>query len=354
MATSTGALTRRQNNLPAVPLDLFQQIDQATAKASASFLSASAQQNIMAALELADGIEKLRQLFSEPEIQQRIQKLQDTPLGFRTDRDPSIINKKTGQPNKPYDWSVVREAVIEALLRGLQLVGNQFNIIAGRFYCTKEGFEALIKNQSAVANFKPIIGVPHSKSGGVIILCSATWLQNGDSHSLEVEIPVKATDSSTADQLMGKATRKFLSRCYQQMSGNSMPDGDAEVATVSISGADVIPLPSVAETAAHVATLTLEQQEQILTSIGRVLTETGVETFLKDMPQTFGVNELPEIPAEKFTTIMQGIGNNACRDRWNRGCSAKTGEQIITLLEPTDDNGVTIVDLPDAVEEELV
>lgn len=220
-------IQRRGGTLPAVPTETAQALEEASTRAIAAFAGATNGGSILAALDVAKGIEDLRALFSQPEIQARVVALQDTPLGFRTDRDPRIVNRKTGQPNQPYPYEVVRDAAIEAGLRGLQLVGNQFNIIAGRFYGTKEGFEFLMRKLPNVSDFRPIIGIPQSKPGGVLIDCEATWQQNGKPFSIKVTIPVKGDDYSSADQYIGKATRKLLSRCYAIMTGNAVPEGDA-------------------------------------------------------------------------------------------------------------------------------
>lgn len=351
MTSSTSKLATRQSALPVVANEIATQLDLTAKNASYAFSIATKDGGSMvAALNLAQSINNLRELFSLPEIQATIQSLQDTPLGFRTDRDPSIINKKTNMPQKPYEYAVVKECVIEALLRGLQLVGNQFNIIAGRCYCTKEGFEGLIKAMASVTQFKLNIGVPLTRNGMVTVACNATWVQNGEPASLEAEIPIKAFENSNADQLIGKATRKFLARCYQQMSGFSIPEGDMEVASVSVlqneppkglNGLDR------SESNVHLAKLTEDQQHQIMTAAERVLTKFGVQTFIEDMKKTFEVSNLNEIPSEKFTAIMQGVVNNVCKERWNNGCSAKTNERLLEDPEVAPE-------VADAIQEELV
>ena len=201
-------------------------IQQANEAAMAAF-GAGSSGNIIAALKVAESMESLRLLFDDPAIRTRIEALQDTAIGFRTDRDPKTKNRKTGEPNKPYDYEVVKDCAIEAGLRGLQLVGNQWNIVSGRTYCTKEGFEFLIRGLKHVTDFKVNLGVPANKPGGVIIECEGSWNNAGQPQSLKSSIPVKSDDYSSADQLLGKATRKFLKRCYEQMTGNIMPEGEA-------------------------------------------------------------------------------------------------------------------------------
>lgn len=323
--------------LAVIATDTASAIEQATASAVTAFNGATDGGSIVAALNLAAAVQDLRDLFSRPEILSRIQALQDTPLGFRTDRDPKIKNKKTGQPNIPYSYDVVQEAAIEAMLRGLQLVGNQFNIISGRFYCTKEGFEALIKKLDFVADFRPSIGVPQTKSGGALIECSATWLQNGKQQSLSATIPVKGDDYSSADQLIGKASRKFLRRCYEVMSGNSMPEGDviepdngAVVVAPPLGGPIASVAPVLAAAAAPVATLTEQQIAQVRTAAMRQLSAVGVEAFEASICQACGVDDLSQIPAEHHQALMSRIADATNRDRWNRGCDHLSGEPILT------------------------
>ena len=85
--------------------------------------------------------------------------------------------------------------------------------------------------------------------------------------------------------------------------------------------------------AVPVPTLTTEQQEQILTAIERQLTPIGQAAFLADVAQCFGVSDLPEVPADQFSGIMQGLANAGSRERWNRGCASGDGELILSEEE---------------------
>jgi hypothetical protein len=203
------------------------QLDAIASQAALAFLSPT--QNVAMALQLAEGIEQMRELFDTPEIKQRIVSLQDSRLGFRTDRDPKIRNRKTGQPNEPYPWDVVRECALEALLRGVTLCGNQFNIIATGSYITKEGYLWKLSKVPGFADFKPMIGVPQAKAGGAIVHCEATWTLNGKAGNLAVDIAAKGDDYTGVDGYVGKAERKFFKRVYEIVSGRvGEPDGDVD------------------------------------------------------------------------------------------------------------------------------
>lgn len=183
--------------------------------------------NVSAALVVADSIGQLRTMLDAPEVRARVEALRDCTIGFRTDRDPKIVNSKTQKPNEPYPWEVTRDCALEASMRGLQLVGNHFNILSSRCYVTKEGLEYLIRSMDGVTDFRPVVGIPKNTPGGMVVECSATWRQHGKEMSVQAVIPVKSDQYSFAEQLMGKAYRKLYARVYTMMSGVGTPDGDA-------------------------------------------------------------------------------------------------------------------------------
>ena len=65
------------------------------------------------------------------EYMKPIMKLQGTALGFRTDKDR----------NGGYSLEDVKRCLKEAVLKGYQPTNNEFNIIAGNMYPTKNGLE---------------------------------------------------------------------------------------------------------------------------------------------------------------------------------------------------------------------
>lgn len=66
-----------------------------------------------------------------------LRSMENTPLGFRTD-------KESGYPDH-----VLRDVMIMAMLDGLGFSGNMFNIIAGAYYVTKEGWAELLEQMGA-------------------------------------------------------------------------------------------------------------------------------------------------------------------------------------------------------------
>ena len=164
---------------------------------------------------VAQGISSLRAALSD-EVMAPIMELQNTALGFRTD-------KPEGYPLK-----LVKEAIIEATIRGLQPVGNQFNIIAGRCYVTKEGFTHLMKTLPGLTDLKLFPGVPSMSQGGAIVKYRATWKYNGQDDNIDRELPIRLNSGMGADGALGKAERKIRAAIYGQITCTTMSDGQAD------------------------------------------------------------------------------------------------------------------------------
>lgn len=181
-------------------------------------LATSANENtFMRAFALAKGIEQIRTTLTD-DAMQPIMKLQSTHLGFCTDRD-----EKGG-----YGINVVRECLIEATLNGLMPVGNMFNIIAGRFYPTKEGFTYLLNNMPDLA-YQIDNSVPVMKNGGAIVTMEIQWSHNGNATQKQIkEIPVRVNAGMGADAILGKADRKAKKWLFEHITKKPMPDGSVD------------------------------------------------------------------------------------------------------------------------------
>jgi hypothetical protein len=346
------SLTPRSNQSPALVVvsdEELASLQQVTADAVTVYAEANGG-NIASALRAAVAIQSLRAYFDNPSIKAAVVALQDSPLGFRTDKDPNVKRRDRNNnyvPNTAYDYEIVKEAAIEALLRGLQLVGNQFNIIAGRFYCTKEGYDALIKKVS-ISDFSTSIGVPKMVQGGATVECSATWNQGGKEVSCIATIPVKVNDSSTADQLIGKATRKFLKRCYERMSGQIMPDDDNDPMAIAAAPVVAVPppigeapasAPAMASRSPEVRSSPVLSDAQLIklqTTMQKRLTAMGEQAFIVDVSTVFGVKQLSDLPADQFDAVMGGLANETSVERWNKGCASGSGELILSEEQLND------------------
>jgi hypothetical protein len=180
---------------------------------------------------IASGVKQLRDRIKlDGEIMGTLASLQDTKLGFVTDRAPG---NKSGL--KPYSKEQVREAAIEALLRGAYWVDNEFNIIAGSCYLTLNYFRRIISG--LVQNLEIRFGTYEErlvKRGDqaiteAVVSARATWSYKGNQMEIICEktgaddyrIPVRVNASMGTDAIFGKAERKLLARINRKVTGST-------------------------------------------------------------------------------------------------------------------------------------
>lgn len=187
----------------------------------------------------------------DPKIMASIMKLQNTKLGFRTDLE------------RGYPEPVVRDAVIEATVWGLQCVGNQFNIISGGFYATKEGYTYLLRNMPGLEDMRFIYhpavisesstsgtrkdGTPYQKierEGKTVV--DVSWVYHGVRGMERLEFCIRVNAGMSQDAIMGKAERKAKKWLFERLTDRYMPDGEAEESyEVRSANYEVVDVPAV-------------------------------------------------------------------------------------------------------------
>jgi hypothetical protein len=195
-------------------------------------------------LALANGMQTIRKHLTGP-LMQDIMALANTPLGFLTDRKPGTKNKD-GKEVAPYSEGVIRDCVIEGMLRGASIIGNELNVIAGRCYLTKSYFERQVREWPGLTDLAVTPGVPTrtSSANHVLVPMRATWKLNGVAQELRCEhatdgdtrIPVVENAGMGADAVLGKAQRKFFARIYARLTGSDWvsEQADAEESTIEV------------------------------------------------------------------------------------------------------------------------
>jgi hypothetical protein len=213
-----------------------------------------------------------------PEIMEPIMRLQGSKLGYKTDLD-RVKNRNTNQYEKGpgYPLDVVKNCFTEMSLIGLQPVFNQWNIIGGNSYVTREGGDVLLKNIPYLQEFL-IIHEEVIQSADKItasVRSKISWTIDSLHHEQIVTFPVKSDAWTSFDSLIGKADRKAKIWLYNKIKGTSISDGDAEEVKII----DVTPPKPKATVVddektrkrilAHIASATsVEILEKCLTSIG--------------------------------------------------------------------------------------
>lgn len=184
------------------------------------------------AIQMAKGIRSMRLALTDEFVKHGLMPLAGSTLGFLTDLDSK-------PPENRYGLAVVRDCAIEAMIRGFNVVGNEFNIISGRFYGTKNGYARLVQNFQGLTDLVLQPGVPTlAGDRGALVPFTATWKLNGNPMGIDCQlskdgadtrIPVKVNGGMGMDAILGKAERKILFRIYQRVNGSSYGASDGEV-----------------------------------------------------------------------------------------------------------------------------
>ena len=183
-----------------------------------SVLGAENVQGFEKSYQIANSIQFLKENLTD-EYMKPIMSMQGSRLGFKTDKD-----KDGGYPLK-----VVKECLIDAVLSGLEPYGNQFNIIAGNMYVTKEGYKHLLaKVKGLTYSIKHGIPKVDNSKQFAIVESVVKWNLNGEVREEKLEFSIKGNPYMTADSYTGKADRKARAFIFNQVSDIEVSDGDAE------------------------------------------------------------------------------------------------------------------------------
>lgn len=167
------------------------------------------------------------------EYMKPIMSLQGTNLGFKTDQDTVKVKqggKWVSEVGPGYPVEIVRDCLVEATFLGLEVTGNQFNIIGGNMYPTREGFGALLdKMQGLKKNFTytKISQPAGQKIANVEVRID--WQIGDDSAKKQlIDFPIKSNEYTSYDALVGKAERKAKRWLYNTIKGTDISDGSVE------------------------------------------------------------------------------------------------------------------------------
>jgi hypothetical protein len=174
---------------------------------------------LVQSIKLADGLRRMRGIMNQSLVDNFFMPLQGSPLGFVTDKD---------KDKDKYSWDVVRDVLIEGMLRGFRPIGNELNIIAGRFYGAKAGFERIVDEYPGLRKLDYAIGVPRMVADkGALVEATASWELHGAQHTIafleknedgiDTRIAVRVNSGMGPDAIHGKATRKLFARIYAKL-----------------------------------------------------------------------------------------------------------------------------------------
>ena len=178
------------------------------------------------AFMIAQTIGELRNILT-PKVMEPFMKLQNTSIGFKTDN-----------PNG-YPVDVVRDCVIEATLKGVYTVGNEFNIISKQCYITKEGYFHKLRD---IPNFHWVEtpSIPRNVGdSGAVIKVHLEWTLGKQKSEKELELAIRVNRGMGADAIIGKALRKARAWLYTTVTGQEIGDGDVDGEIIDVQQTEV-------------------------------------------------------------------------------------------------------------------
>jgi hypothetical protein len=216
-----------------IPLASMQQIlrlDETIRESRRQVQEADVQQSpMLRGLLVARSMQLIRQQLSA-EMMGDVMLLMGTPLGFTTDRDKPGKNVE----KQPYTVEVVRDCLIECLLKGYRPVGGEMCIFSGRFYAAKPGNRRFVTEWPGLTNLRMQAGVPKTYEGGALVPYRASWTLNGVDDDLDctehdgqdMRIPVRVNEGMIVDAILGKAEAKMYARILSRLSGSPVESAE--------------------------------------------------------------------------------------------------------------------------------
>ncbi len=197
--------------------------------------NSKAMQTINDSIVIGNGLNELRKFFQNDEVKKLVQTMQDTTVGFLTDREPMALAKanakKTPQWRKePYTYEEIVEALIPPMLEGYRFTGNEINVIAGNGMPVKKGKYRRINEM--VDSFVYFIGTPVRADGLAKIRCQARWVSEGKEKSIgyteedKCIIMIDIGQYDGIDKIIGLSESKLFSRVLTKASGKLIIEGD--------------------------------------------------------------------------------------------------------------------------------
>lgn len=184
--------------------------------------------DFMRPLVVAQALHELRGAIG-PDVLAVVRSMENTPLGFRTDRPP-------GGKQMPYPDEVLRDCVIYGMLDGLGFSHNQWNIIGGNYYVTKNGWRKKLQDAGCtgiVVQVEAPLPSEISESGGgersskftAPMAAHASCTHNGKAYSVSMAatperdtrriVSAYGRDVGEAiGQMSGKAEATILRKLY--------------------------------------------------------------------------------------------------------------------------------------------
>ena len=178
-------------------------------------LASSMKNDTIKSLKLAAGVDQLKKVLLQPEIQNLIMGFQNNAIGFLTDR------KASGYPA-----NIVINSVIEALGAGAYLHGNEFNIIASRCYFAQSFFVRKVREYCTEHKIKRHFSYTSKKTGNEgkqfrwEVKATIVWKLPKEEEKQTTNETYNLVGMSE-DQVIGKAVKRAHQWLYNELTNNN-------------------------------------------------------------------------------------------------------------------------------------
>lgn len=188
----------------------------ATARESRRQLRELKDEPMVRGLLIAKAIQRIRVLLTD-EMMSDVMELLGTPLGIQ------VI-----PPGHKYERDVVRDVLIEGLLKGYRPVGGEIAVFSGgKMYPCAPGNLRLVQEWPGLTDLRVELGVPKTGEHGALVPVTATWRLNGvpdkidcrDVDGFDRRIAVKVNSGMGVDAILGKAKAKLWGRIMAILTG---------------------------------------------------------------------------------------------------------------------------------------
>ena len=185
--------------------------------------------NVSSVFKATQVVGTLRQLLTKEIVEKYFIPLMGSRIGFLTDRDkPKKDKNGVFVEQAPYPWTVVRDCLIDAACIGLAPVKNQFNIISGAMYPTKEGYTQLLKRIGCKYFIYTSEDKNPPQAQTALIECRVNYEFKDEKKEFTYRATPKKDGFSSLDQLKGKAERKAKKALYEYLTGTDLGDADED------------------------------------------------------------------------------------------------------------------------------
>lgn len=171
--------------------------------------------NVANSFTAANVMLALRETMTDQVVERYFRPLAGQKFGFRTDQN--------------YPTETLRSCIIDAILLGLAPTGNQFNIIKGNCYPTKEGYTNLLKKIGVDYKIEILPNTSQDNSYA-IMPCRVTYTYGtAKNMKWDKDIVIPKRGNENHDLLAGKANKRIKQALYEYLTGTDWGYSDDEI-----------------------------------------------------------------------------------------------------------------------------